>query len=290
MDPNPDSWTDSRKFFIKEAEAVNPDDDRSLELFEESLRRHKWSPLLLGYTEENQALIVVPGRDILDPQSWQLPVDEEGIRYPVSHVMLGVWFTSFEREAGKGDDGCIFKMDDVTPQLQVFLQLGAIFIAEEHQSFLEWKPTRYQLVANFEDGSLWVLRKPFVSVEDAVDKVFATENTTEVKWGSWCGHGGYYGDRIVFGRPQIKSTTNPPQTVLNLHLVHCKRVGDDDPVLCVARRTEHGGIGRTNDSSIKGKWNLGESASWYSGVDLRNGIRVESLLAIEGSGLVDFGS
>ena len=267
MDPNPDCWTDSRKFFINEVEAVNLDDDRSLEIFEESLRRHKWSPLLLGYTEENQALIFVPGRDILDPQWWQLPVHENETRYPVSHVVLGVWFTSDERKAEKEDVELIFKMDDIPLQLEVFLQLGAIFIAEEHQSFLEWKPTRYQLVANLEDGSLWVLRKPFVSVEDAVDKAFATENTTEIKWGSWYGHGGYHGGRIVFGKlgswdSWIKRTTNPPQTILNLLFVHSKPVGDDDPVLCVARRTDRGGIRRTNDFSFKGKWNLGESDSW----------------------------
>lgn len=245
--------------FIEKLQTINVDNDRSLEEFEEFLFQNEFSPLMLGTTEMGQTLHFEPGKDILYPQMWRLPSNDKESRYPVSDIVLGVWFTSDERFAGKEDDECIFVMDDIVPQLEVFLQLGAILIAEtEHQGYQDWKPSRYELVVNLEDESLWVLRKPFISILDAVNKNFASEKTTEVKWNSLDEPGGIKDERVVFGRLGFwnslfnkKSPTSP--NLLSLTHVHSKRPGHDDPVISIARRTEFGGIRRTNDFAFKGK-------------------------------------
>lgn len=256
MDDDPTSWIPGEKF-IERLRTVNIDDDRSLEEFEEFLFLYKHSPLMLGITGAGEALHFVPGINVLSPHMGRWLGNDEDKRDLVIDIVLGVWFTIDESLEGKEDDECIFVMDDITPQLEVFLQLGAIFIADkEHQDYRDWKPSRYELVVNLEDDSLWVLRKPYVSVADAVDKEFASEKTTEVNWHR---SEDMEDARIVFARlgycNALFNRTSP--SVLDLTHIHSRGSGYDNPVIATTRRTESGGIRRTNDFSFKGKkWSM----------------------------------
>ncbi|MCJ1462855.1 hypothetical protein MMC07_001458 [Pseudocyphellaria aurata] len=220
---------------------------------------HKHTPLMLGTTEAGDILYFVPGKDMMYPEMQQLESNDKDHRDFVRDVVLGVWFTTEEMLDGKEDDESLFVMDDIIPQLEVFLQLGAILIAESvYQDFQYWKPSRYQLVVNLEDESLWVLRKPYVCTSDAVNKEFASEQTTEVKWDSSfeSERGKKY--RLVHGRLGSwnslfgRNNRSWPRQLHPTH-VHSKEYELDDPVLCTARRTEFGGIRRTNDFSFKGR-------------------------------------
>lgn len=258
MDDDPTSWIPS-EVFIENMRNVNIDRDRSLEIFEEFLFVYKHTPLMLGITEAGQTLHFVPGKDIMSPHIERLLGNDKDKRAPVRDLVLGVWFTNDERLAGKFDDDSIFVMDDITPQLEVFLQLGAIFIAEKgQQDFQDWKPSRYQLVVNLEDDSLWVLRKPYVSVAEAVNKDFASEKTTEVKWDSWYESGDVDNERVVFGRlgswnSLFNKQSRISPSLLQLTHVHSKPPEYDDAVITTTRRTEFGGIRRTNDFTFKRK-------------------------------------
>lgn len=243
--------------FIERAQNVNIDDDRSLESFEGFLSSHKHTPLMLGTTKAGDILYFVPGKDMMFPEMQRLESNDKDDRDFVRDLVLGVWFTTEEMLDAKEDDESIFVMDDLIPQLEVFLQLGAILIAEtEYEDFQNWKPSRYQLVVNLEDESLWVLRKPYVCTSDAVNKEFATEQTTEVKWDSWFESERGKKNRLVHGRLGTwnslfnKRNRRRPRPLDPTH-VHSKENELDDPVLCTARRTEFGGIRRTNDFSFK---------------------------------------
>lgn len=236
----------AQRELLDKLKGLNIDDEKSLNDFKSFLDYSNIGPIVLGSVFGSHFLQFVPDGDILDPDEEFLEESLTDDREELTPMVLGMWPTKEKFLAGRKIQGR--RTNSVAP-LEVFLQLGKLYAREEFPkggiaASEMWYETNFVLVMNLEDDSLWVIRKKFITYE----WTWVKELASRTDWVEWDKFPGIPGRPVVFGRLASSFDALEPGNE-TMYLSYVQEFPEDgqEPVLVSARRTEDGGIRRTND-------------------------------------------